>query len=45
MSLATIAVIVFMAITLALFAVIEVNSRRRGRHSPAGEEDQERDAA
>lgn len=45
MSLATIAVIVFMAITLALFAVIEVRSRRQVRHNPAVEDDQERDAA
>lgn len=45
MSLATFAVIAFIVITVALFAVIEVNSRRRMRHSPAVEEDQERDAA
>ena len=45
MSLATIAVIVFIAITLALFAVIEADSRKRARPEPVIEDRQERDAA
>jgi large-conductance mechanosensitive channel len=45
MSSATIVVIAFMVVTLALFVVIEINSRKRTRHDHAGQENQEKEAA
>ncbi len=45
MSSATFAVIIFIAITVALFAVVEVKSRRRGRRDPVVDGNEERDAA
>ena len=45
MSLATIAVVVFIAITVALFVAVEMHSRRRGREDEAVEQKQEKEAA
>jgi len=45
MSLATIAVIVFIAVTVALFVAVERHSRRRGRRDEAVEQKQQKEAA
>jgi len=45
MSLANIAVIIFIVITLALFAAVEMHSRKQGRRDEAAEQKQEKEAA
>jgi heme/copper-type cytochrome/quinol oxidase subunit 2 len=45
MSLATIAVIVFIAVTVALFVAVERHSRKRAHHERVGDQNQEREAA